>query len=200
MSTRYYDTAIVNKIKSWIPNESKLQILGPDETERLFNTVADITKDKPISLPLVALSRDDETRILSVNKKPLTFDGMMKESNGHTTLQINAIPISLSYQLDIYCRYFDEADEYVRNFVFNLINHPKIEVLLPYNNSNIIHNANIILEDTIKNNSAIPQRLIAGQFTRMTIRFIVDDAYLFSIPYVKNVNVKEGNIDVLKKR
>ena len=38
----------------------------------------------------------------------MTFDGMMFEGNEGKTAQLDAIPIDISYQLDIYTRYFKE--------------------------------------------------------------------------------------------
>ena len=34
-----------------------------------------------------------------------------------------------------------------------------------------------------RNNSDIPERLVSGQFTRMTMRIDIDDAYLFDVRY-----------------
>ena len=95
---------------------------------------------------------------------------------------LNAIPMELSYQLDIYCKYFNEADEYLRNFLFNLINYPKISIEIPYNNTKIIHNSTIRVESPVTDTSDIPERLISGQFTRLSISIKIDDAYMFSVP------------------
>lgn len=92
---------------------------------------------------------------------------------------LNGIPIQLNYSIDIYTRFLEEAEEYVRNFVYNIINYPKLSIEIPYNDSKYIHNANIILNADINDNSDIPERLIPGQFTRKTIEIIIDDAYLF---------------------
>lgn len=196
MAVRFYDQALYEKIQHWI-KDPNMRILKTDETARLFQIKADLTKDKPLTLPLIALSRDSNIEILSVNKKPLTFDGMMKEATERKTLQINAIPIRIGYQLDIYTRFATEGDEYLRNFIFNLINFPKLTVTLPYNNTNIQHNANITLVSTVEDNSDIQQRLFSDQFTRWTIKLEINDAYLFSTPYVDNVSIgEEINIEI----
>ena len=36
------------------------------------------------------------------------------------SIPINVIPIQIGYQIDIYTKGIAEADEYIRNFVFNL--------------------------------------------------------------------------------
>ena len=51
MAIRYYDEALVNKLKNWTSN-TDVTITGPDETRRMFEVIADKTKDKPIKLPL----------------------------------------------------------------------------------------------------------------------------------------------------
>ena len=77
----------------------------------------------------------------------------------------------------------------------NLINYPGFDVEIPYNNSKLTHKATIILDSTLEDTSNIPQRLYAGEFTRWTIRFTVDDAYLFSVPVVNNVSI-DSNTDI----
>lgn len=165
MAIRFYDEALYSKIQKWV-KDPNMRILRPDEVTRLFQMRADLTDDKPLKLPIIALSRDTQIEVLSTNKKPLTFDGMMKEATADKTLQINVIPIQIGYQLDIYTRLYEEGDEYLRNFIFNFVNYPKLTVTLPYNESNIEHNANITLIKTVEDNSDIAQRLFPDQFVR----------------------------------
>lgn len=189
MAISYYDNALCNKLKNWV-GDSKIKITGPEETRRLFQYRADTSNDGPIQLPLITLRRGNDIQILSVNKKPLVFDGLTLNANKNQSDQLNGIPIHLSYQIDIFTRYFEEADEYTRNFIFNLIKFPKLEINIPYNNSNIKHNANIKLEGTVTNNSDIQERLIAGQFTRFTIPIYIDDAYLWDYKIRPNYSIE----------
>ena len=80
MAVRYYDEALLTKLKKWVSDE-KMKITGPDETRRLFEYRADINNDKPIDLPLITLRRGRDLQILSTNKKPLTFDGITLNAN-----------------------------------------------------------------------------------------------------------------------
>lgn len=179
MSASLYDQALVRKFKNWIKDQS-LTITSPDETKRLFQYKADTTDDKPISLPLIALRRDPTFTILNTGKRPLSHDGWRKDSIAfEKTNQLNAIPIHLNYQLDIYTRYQEDAEAYVRNFIFNIINYPKLTITIPYNDSGILANSNIRLQADVVNNSDIPERLIPGQFTRYTLSLTIDDAYLW---------------------
>lgn len=178
MSVSLYDKALKNKLQNWIKDEN-LKITSPNETRRLFEYTADMGDDKQIELPLIALRREPTVQITSTSKRPLSYDGWRKNNNGEKGDQLNGIPMTIGYQIDIYTRYAEEAEEYVRNFVFNIINYPKFQIEIPYNNARIVHNANIRLNTDIQDNSDIPERLIPGQFTRYTISIYVDDAYMF---------------------
>lgn len=193
MSSLGYDEALLNKLHKWIKNDS-LKIIGPEEVRRTFEQIIDNNNDKPIELPLIVLRRLSPIRILNTSKKPLTFDGARINVNKDKGNQLNGIPIQIDYQIDIYTRYLEESDEYFRNFVFNIINYPKLEIEIPYNNSNIRHVSNIRLVPEIEDNSDIPERLIQGQFTRRTISIYIDDAYLFD--FRTRDTIKIGDVDV----
>ena len=197
MAVRYYDEALLEKIKKWV-KDPNMTITGPDETRRLFQYLGDINDDKPLKLPIIALRRLTPVRILSTNKKPWTYDGWRKNNNGEKGDQLNAIPIEINYQLDIYTRYMAEADEYIRNFIFQIINHPKLSIEIPYNNAKITHDSNIRLSENIDDNSGIPERLIEGQFTRLTLSINIDDAYLFDYRIKDNWRV-ESELQVALK-
>ena len=198
MAVRYYDDAVANKINSWLPKDKnrKIQVLKPDETKRLFSIEADEKNDKPLALPLIALSRSNTVSLKQKTMTPMSFDGLMLDSDGKHTLQLNGIPIYLSYQLDIYTRRYDEGDELLREFVFKLINNPQIVIELPYNNQKFKHVATIEMQTDIEDTSDISERLFPGQFTRWTLRFDIDGAYLFSLPYVDNVHMDESGLEV----
>ena len=196
MACRYYDDLIVEKLKRWLPETTNLRVLKPDETKRFFELTADDNKDEPFSLPLLAVSRSTEVELLSTVKSPKSYDGLrllFKKDNSkaqpyipNTTALFNVLPIKLNYQLDIYTKTAEECDEYLRNFLFKLINNPVIKVLIPYNNFNIEHIANIRVLNQISDTSSISERLFSGQFTRWTIQLEIQDAFLFSIPYKSN--------------
>ena len=53
MALEYYDDAIAAKLEKWTPSDLKLRILKPEDTKRLFETIADDRKDKNIKLPFL---------------------------------------------------------------------------------------------------------------------------------------------------
>lgn len=189
MSVGLYDKALTEKISKWV-SDPKMTVTSPDETRRLFQYRADIKNDAPIELPLIALRRGKSINVINTSKKPTTFDGYTLQANEKNIMSISNVPISLDYQIDIYTRYFPEADEYVRNFVFNIINYPTLDISVPYNDLNYVHTSNIRLVNNIEDNSDIPERLIPGQFTRFTIGITVDDAYFWSVPIRRNLTVE----------
>lgn len=179
MSFTLYDRAVTEKIKKWIL-DSNMVVLSPDETRRLFTWKATTDGDKPLTLPLISINRNRDVSIKTISKQMLSHRGKIFNSEKGVSDHLNAIPMTLSYVINIYTRYLEEADEYVRNFVFQLINYPKIEIQIPYNNSQLTYTSYLTLQPEISDNSDIPERLIAGQFSRMTLAITLNDAYLFS--------------------
>jgi hypothetical protein len=155
-------------------------VLKPDETKKFFELSADDNKDASLKLPILAVSRNPDIKLLSTVKSPKSYDGIristqginssIKLANGmpipSTTALFNVLPIKLNYQLDIYTKTAEEGDEYVRNFLFKLINNPVIKILIPYNDLNLEHVANIRVLNQVSDTSAITERLFSGQFTR----------------------------------
>lgn len=180
MSIQLYDNAFLEKLRNWT-RDTGLQLFGPQETARMFQTIADDSNDQPVKLPILSLRRVGGFSVLNTGKRPMSFDGATLDANHNKAIQLNAIPVNIPYQLDIYTRYFNEADQYIRNLVFNIINYPKLDIIIPYNDENYIHHANIRMQNDVDDNSDIPERLIPGQFTRMSIKLDVDDAYLFDV-------------------
>lgn len=199
MAVRYYDDALVMKLQSWLPEASSLRILKPDESKRLFELTANDNKDQPLQMPFIALSRNSDIELLLNIKGPRSYDGLRLIGTTDNTALLNAIPIKLEYRLDIYAKRSDEADEYLRNFLFKLINNPVIKIEIPYNSDSIQtfankidkkaeieHIANIRVLNTVSDTSGISERLFSGQFNRWTISLEIQDAFLFSIPYKQN--------------
>ena len=195
MSAYFYDEALLKKLQYWTQG-TNITITGVNDTRRLFEVIADTKGDKPIELPLVTLSRNAGYTILNKQRRPITSDGVVGGKTQKRSIQLNAIPIEIQYQIDIYTRYLKECDEYARNFIFNIINFPRLEVEIPYENANLRHYGNIRLLSEVEDNSDIAERFIAGQFTRMSIGINIDDAYLFDVRVRNNPRLKEIDLQV----
>lgn len=132
------------------------------------------------------------------------FEGRSFNSNKEAIDHLNHVPIQLNYQIDIYTKFFEEADEYARNFVFSIINHPKVTIEIPYNDSKLCHTSFMELRESISDNSDIPERLIPTQFYRFTLKFTLQDAQLYSYntKHTKKVELSgiEANKDLANKQ
>lgn len=195
MGVRFYDEAIVNKIQKWI-KDPNMKILKPNEVNRLFQIKADQNNDQPLTLPLIAISRDPSIAITIPTKTNLSNDGKKILKGPSASIELNAVPIDISYQIDIYTQRYEEADEYVRNFVFNFINYPKLKINIPYNDINAEHICYTRLEGNVTDNSDVSEHLFAGQFTRWTLVVHIHDAYLFSAPVKDYLSIGDSNIDI----
>ena len=190
MAVRFYDEALLKKFQKWTA-DTQVQLTGVNETRKLFEVIADKNNDKPIQLPLIALSRNGGYTIQEKYKQPRSYSSneFIRMQDANSGALLNAIPIGISYQIDIYARHLAEADEYARNIVFNIINYPKLNIEIPYEDSGLTHDANIRLITDVEDNSDIPERLISGQFTRFTIGIDIDDAYLFDVRIKDNLSI-----------
>jgi hypothetical protein len=187
MAISYYDEAITRKIKNWLADSSKLRVLSPDESNRLVQLTADDSNDKPLKLPLIAISRNKDIELESAIKQNKSFDGLIisKNETNATTVHLNVIPIKTTYQIDIYTKKRIEADEYVRQYLFKLINNPQIIIEIPYphkENHVIRHTANLRVLNTVSDTSDISTHIFHGQFYKWTIQLELQDGFLFSIP------------------
>lgn len=179
MSVTLYDEALLKKIRSWV-GDNRLRVISSSDVSNVLATTADQQNDEQIELPLIAITRQGFT-IGNPNRTTMSAYGLTIETNPNKSEWLNAIPVELTYQIDIYTRYMTEANEYARNMIFNIVNFPRLTIELPYYDTRIPQNASIHLGEEIQDNSSIPERLIYGQFTRLTMTLSVNDAYLYDI-------------------
>lgn len=192
MSVTLYDEAVLQKLRYWT-SKTNVHVYSVEETTRLFQVMADENKDSPVKLPLIALKRVGGYTISNPNKKPLTFDGasIKMDLDNQLISNLNAIPITIMYKLDIYARHLKEADAYARNFVYNFINYPTLQIMFKYNGLEVEHNANIILSNNVEDNSSIPEKRL-DQFSRLTMTFEIQDAYLWDIRINSIKTIQDG--------
>ncbi len=197
MAIDYYDEAITQKIKNWLADGSAMRVLSPDETTRLIQVSAEDSGDKPLKLPIIAISRNKDIEILSTIKQSKSFDGLVIKSDIATssTVHFNVIPIKTTYQIDFYTKKRIEADEYVRQYLFKLINNPQIVIEIPYNNFVVKHTANLRVLNTISDTSDISTHVFPGQFYKWTIQLELHDGFLFSLPRKNTWKLADSVVD-----
>jgi hypothetical protein len=64
-----------------------LRVLRPEESKRLFELIANDTADKPIKLPFIALSRNDDIELILNVKNSRSFDGLKINQTAAQTAQ-----------------------------------------------------------------------------------------------------------------
>ena len=190
MSTFLYDEALTEKFKNWT-DKTKTEVYGPNETSRMIEVIADKNNDEPIKLPLISIERDRGFEIINsgTTRKPLSYSGTPSKINETYGDTINAIPISIAYQINVYARYAKEADILIRNLIFNVINYPRLEVVVPkvvvYKDDvpeDFIHTARIELSSSsIQDNSNERERFIEGNYTKLSFLIQINDAYLWDV-------------------
>lgn len=179
MGARFYDEALIAKIRSWV-GDQRLSVISSSDVSQLFATTADQQNDNGVELPLIAITRSGFS-ISNTNRTDLSINGLTLEVNRQRSEWLNAIPINLRYQIDVYSRYMEQADEIIRNMIFNIVNFPRLTISLPYYDQDIKQTSSIHLDEQVQDNSAIPERLIYGQFTRLTLNIDILDAYLYDL-------------------
>ena len=75
MSVTLYDNALLKKLQGWT-RDTAITLTGVDESTRLFSSIMDQQNDKPIQLPLIALSRPAGYTLLRRYKHPRTHNGL----------------------------------------------------------------------------------------------------------------------------
>lgn len=193
MSVYLYDEALLSKVKYWTEKTS-LHVYGVDEIRDLLQVIADENKDQPIKLPLLTITRPKGYRIINSNKKPTTYNGIRVIQGEDTASMLANIPIDIQYQFDVYTRFQKEADMYMRNLVFNIINYPTLSITIPYRNINFDHNANIRITSDVMDTSNNSIRMFNGQFTRLSVTVNIDDAYLWDLRIANNLSIEDSNV------
>lgn len=115
-------------------------------------------------------------------------------SQNSSTAEINAIPISIPYKLDVYTRYQKENDIYIRNLIFNIVNFPTLQVEFKYNGIEKMHNGNMRLSNNSVSADSGSIRLFADQVVKQTLDIVIDDAYLWDLRVRKNVSVGTADL------
>lgn len=179
MGARFYDEALIAKIRSWV-GDQRLSVISSSDVSQLFATTADQQNDNGVELPLIAITRSGFS-ISNTNRTDFSINGLTLEVNRQRSEWLNAIPINLRYQIDVYSRYMEQADEIIRNMIFNIVNFPRLTISLPYYDQDIKQTSSIHLDEQVQDNSTIPERLIYGQFTRLTLNIDILDAYLYDL-------------------
>ena len=141
-------------------------------------------------------------------RRPLSYGGKTFNIDSKYGDTLNAIPISLTYQVHVYCRYAKEADILIRNLIFNVVNYPALEITVPkvgvYNKKteqyeDFKHMARIEFANTeIQDNSNVKERFIEGNYTKLSFLIQINDAYLWDLREHRTAEIEirmDDNLD-----
>lgn len=174
MSVYMYDEAIIEDLRILV-NDDRIHIVPVDN---VFRLIARLEDDK-IEMPLISLTRTGWQ--LSDNKpQMMKFDGALADydEKRNSLKRVQAIPISIGYQLDVWTKTRLENDNILRELIFYYSTHPTLVVKIEYG-LDITHNFNLFFDPDVEDNSDIVEHKNRGEYFRQTLTLYTDDAYLW---------------------
>lgn len=193
MSTYIYDEALVEDLRT-LTKDTRIHIVPPDN---LFRLVGRIVEDE-IKMPLISLAR---TGWQLTDSRPHTvkFDGALAGYNDESNKlkRVQALPINISYQLDVWTKTRLENDNILRELIFYYSTNPTLSVKIGYG-LDIDHNFNVFIDNDIEDNSDIVEHKNRGEYFRQTISLYTDDAYLWKSSSRYPTFVHSSDIDLIE--
>lgn len=162
--------------------------------ENVFEIIGDVSNDE-IKFPLISLVRTGWS-ISDEKPEMMTKAGALKDvkigdKDGKLKqIRLQAIPISINYQIDVWTRTRIDNDAVTRELVWYYTLNPQLLVEIPHG-LNMTHPFNIFFESEIEDNSDIVEHINRGQYFRQTLGLYINDAYLWRSS-VKNVTTVES--------
>lgn len=182
-----YDLSIVEDLRTRFNRDKDGKPLTNNKVyvtpvDNVFNIIGDLSDDR-IDMPLISLQRNSWTL---ASKKPqyMIWSGypVKEDYDNDGTIdkisRIQAIPITINYQLDVWTRDRITNDAIMREIIFYYTQRPTLLVKIPHG-LDLVHDFNIFFENDIEDNSDIVDHVNRGQFFRQTVGVYTDDAYLW---------------------
>lgn len=208
-----YDLAIIKDLRARFNytkdgKKKTNNIIQITNSENVFNIIGDIENDN-IQFPIISLIRTGwqftgaEPEFLN-NSGGLV--GYLEGEKGERIKQVRlqAFPIQINYQLDIWTQNRYDNDVIAREFCWFYKQNPQLRVFIPHG-LNITEPFNLFIENEIVDNSDIAEHNSRGRYYRQTIGLYVDDAYLWksSVTNVPGIDVVKfaiysGDIDKIE--
>lgn len=175
MSVYSYDEAIISDLRM-IVQDNRIHIVPPDN---LFRLLARTDSDR-VEFPAISVTRRGWS-LSDSHPQMMKFDGTLLSHDevNNRYIRLQAIPINISYQMDIWTKTRLENDSIMRELIFYYSTHPTLNVKIPYGQDTYYHKFNIFFDSDIEDNSDIANHINTGEYFRQTISFYTDDAYLW---------------------
>ena len=199
-----YDMAIIKDLRARFNytkdgKKKTNNIIQITNSENVFNIIGDIENDT-IQFPIISLIRTgwqftgSEPEFLN-NSGGLV--GYMEGEKGERIKQVRlqAFPIQINYQLDIWTQNRYDNDVIAREFCWFYKQNPQLRVFIPHG-LNITEPFNLFIEPEVVDNSDIAEHNSRGRYYRQTIGLYVDDAYLWksSVTNVPGIDIVKFSI------
>lgn len=199
-----YDIAIIKDLRARFNytkdgKKKTNNIIQITNSENVFNIIGDIENDT-IQFPIISLIRTgwqftgSEPEFLN-NSGGLV--GYMEGEKGERIKQVRlqAFPIQINYQLDIWTQNRYDNDVIAREFCWFYKQNPQLRVFIPHG-LNITEPFNLFIEPEVVDNSDIAEHNSRGRYYRQTIGLYVDDAYLWksSVTNVPGIDIVKFSI------
>ena len=175
-----YEDAIIEDLRYQL-GDSRISLLPPDT---LFRSIADISGNDDVTLPLISLQRLGYSLNEPNHNNPESLDGFsyqIPQKDGSIKyIQVQRIPITCRWQMDIISRTRLDNDNLVRELLFYYTNNPTLRVMIPYG-LNKEHKFSITINQDIDDNSDIESHINRGEYFRTTIGLECTDANLWKV-------------------
>lgn len=210
MSVYAYDEALVQDLRR-IFSDGRIHIIPPEDT---FDLIGTLHNDR-INFPLITVTRPGWS--LSSNKpEHMIFEGLPDKITMSTekvpdrrtkgfdssfkVIRLQAIPIRINYQIDIWSESRLENDNIMREIIWYYTLHPTLNVRILYEDVERFHHFNVFFDTDIEDNSDITSHKERGRYFRQTISMYTDDAYLWkTFKRLPNYVDPEGTVEMLEE-
>ena len=169
-----YDDAIVKSFRKLF-NDETISIIPPEYAIRFS---AQLRRDNA-EMPIVSLNRlGFSIKLEEINQKARNIGSFVTRDGANNNIFAQVIPIRIEYQLDVFTVDRATCDAICRELIFYIIQHPTLQVEIPYG-LDINHDFNLFLDSDVVDNSDTIEHTEQGVKFRYTLTFYCDDAYLF---------------------
>ena len=176
MSVYFYDKAITDRIRTVI-GDPDVHIIT---SEKMFTKSKDAHDDP--EMPAISLYRSGFS-LSTLNKNIVMYrrGRYERDPETHSLYFTQALPISITYQVDVWTRTREQNDEFVRELLWYFTLFPEHRIQLTYENFNQSVGFNVFLGDQVIDNSEINEFENRGQYYRSTFEISVDEAQIFMV-------------------
>lgn len=183
-----YDESYRDKLKSLFPD--RVVYAPPDHAlDEIRKYRSGLSNTQGNEFPFVSLWRIDEKINIENYNRAMFIRGRTLGVEGTKAGKLKMLPLSLSYQMDIWSLSKTYLDELYREFMFALVGDPKLKITL--SGDEFIFDLRI---DSEEDNSDIAEFLEKRKLYRKTIITNIDNALIFTKKEIDVITSVDINI------